>query len=150
MTKAKDPDLVGALLIFGTGIVSIAAALTTPDPGFGVVGPAVLPTALGVLVVGSALWLARDALARRELPVLEPLDRRPFTATLVAIAAFLAAFVPLGFVLSGAAYLVVQSRILGSRRLLRDAIAAIALTAALYLVFVRFLGIELPRGPLPL
>lgn len=149
MTKVRDPDVIGALAIFVIGIVSIAAALTTPDPGFGVVGPAVLPTALGVLVVVSAIWLARDALARREPMVLDPLDRRPLTASLVATAVYLAAFVPLGFILSSAAYLMAEARILGSTRPVRDAIAAVAVVVGLYLVFVRFLTVELPRGPLP-
>ncbi|HEX9437565.1 MAG TPA: tripartite tricarboxylate transporter TctB family protein [Candidatus Limnocylindria bacterium] len=149
MTKVKDPDLIGALAIFAIGIIAIAAALTTPDPGFGVVGPAVLPTALGALVLVSAAWLAWEALTRRERAALDPLDRGPFVATLLSTAVYLAVFVPLGFILASAAYLVQEARILGSTRTVRDAIASAALVVGLYVLFVRLLGIELPRGPLP-
>lgn len=149
MTKVRDPDLIGALAIFVIGIASIAAALTTPDPGFGVVGPAVLPTALGALVLVSAVWLAWEALSRGQVPPLEAVDRGPLTSSVIATAVYLAAFVPLGFILSSAAYLVAEARILGSARPVRDAIAAAAVVVALYLIFVRFLTIDLPRGPLP-
>jgi putative tricarboxylic transport membrane protein len=149
VTKARDPDVVGALAIVVIGLVSIAAALTTPDPGFGVVGPAVLPTALGVLVVVCGLWLARDALAARRPVALEPLDTRPLLSSVIATAAYLALFVPLGFVLSSAAYLLAEARILGSARPVRDLIASVFVVVGLYLLFVRFLGIDLPRGPLP-
>jgi putative tricarboxylic transport membrane protein len=150
VTKAGDPDVIGALAILVIGIVAIAAALTTPDPGFGVVGPAVLPAALGVLVLVCAAWLAWEALTRREVVTVDPLDRRPFAATLVATAVYLTAFVPLGFIVSSAAYLVAEARLLGSTRTPRDAIASVALVVALYVLFVRFLGVELPRGPLPI
>ena len=149
MTKARDPDVVGALVIFVIGIVSIAAALTTPDPGFGVVGPAVLPTALGILVLVSAVWLAWEGLTRAAAPALAELDRRPLVASLIATGAYLAAFLPVGFVLSSVVYLAAEARILGSARPVRDLIASVAVVVGLYLLFVRFLGIDLPRGPLP-
>jgi putative tricarboxylic transport membrane protein len=148
VTKVRDPDLIGAFAIFVIGIVSIAAALTTPDPGFGVVGPAVLPTALGALVIVSAIWLARDALARQGPVTLGPIDRRPLAASLVATAIYLAAFVPVGFVLSSLAYVFAEARILGSARPVRDAIASVAIVGVLYALFLR-LGVDLPRGLLP-
>jgi len=54
------PELVRgrAVLDFatGSGLVAIAAALTTPDPGFGVVGPGVFAGWLGVLVLAIAVY----------------------------------------------------------------------------------------------
>lgn len=146
----RHPDLIGAAALFAVGLVAIAAALTTPDPGFGVVGPAVLPTSLGVLVLVSAVWLARDALTAREIRVLEPLDRRTLAWSLLATGSYFAIFVPLGFLLSGTAYLVVEARILGSRSLVRDLVVSAAFVAGLYLLFVGALSVQLPRGPLPI
>jgi putative tricarboxylic transport membrane protein len=97
----------------------------------------------------SAAWLAFDISRRTAPPTVETLDRRPFAATAVASALFLAAFVPLGFVLSSAAFLVAQSRILGSRALVRDTIAAVVFVLAVYWLFVGFLTVALPKGPLP-
>lgn len=144
----RHPDAIGAVVIGATAALVIAGGLTTPDPGFGVVGPAAFPLAIGALMLVSAAWLARDA-ARSSAPALDPIDRRPLLATVLATGALLVAFVPAGFVLSGASFLVVQSRILGSRSLVRDLVAALAFVAVVYLLFVKLLTIDLPRGPLP-
>ena len=145
----RHPDVIAALAIAAFGVLAIAAALTTPDPGFGVVGPAALPIALGVLVIVCSAWLLRDALAHRSPVELEPLDRRPLVASLIATAIYFTLFWPLGFVLSGSLYLAAEARILGSRRAIRDVLAAVAFNVGLYLLFVRFLTVDLPQGPLP-
>ncbi|HKY51958.1 MAG TPA: tripartite tricarboxylate transporter TctB family protein [Candidatus Limnocylindria bacterium] len=147
--NARDPDAIGAAVIGAVAIATIAGGLTTPDPGFGVVPPAAFPVVLGVLMLVAAAWLVFDTVRRGRSALLEPLDARPLAATAVASAAFLAAFVPLGFVLTGTAFLVVQSRILGSRALLRDVIAAVGFVLAVYWLFVGFLTVDLPNGPLP-
>jgi hypothetical protein len=146
---SRNPDLVGAAVIAALALVVIAGGATTPDPGFGVVSPAVLPTLVGVLMLASGAWLAADALRGAPPPQTEPIDRQPFTYTVVATAAFLLAFVPLGFIISATAFLIAQARILGSRHLVRDSIASVLFIAALYLLFVEGLTIALPKGPLP-
>lgn len=146
---SRHPDAIGALAIAATAILVIGGGLTTPDPGFGVVGPAAFPVAIGVLMLISAVWLARDARGAVP-PSLEPIDRRPFLATVATTGVFLVAFVPVGFVISGTTFLVVQSRVLGSRAIVRDIFAAVLFVAALYVLFVKFLTIDLPHGPLPL
>jgi hypothetical protein len=146
---SRNPDLVGAAAIAVLAVVTIAGGVTTPDPGFGVVSPAVLPTLVGVLMLASAAWLAIDALRGAPPPATDPIDRRPFGYTIAATAAFLFAFVPLGFVISATAFLIAQARILGSRHLLRDSIASLLFIAGLYLLFVQGLTIALPKGPLP-
>jgi hypothetical protein len=146
---SRNPDLVGAAAIAVLALVTIAGGVTTPDPGFGVVSPAVLPTLVGVLMLLSAAWLAVDAIRGTPPPATEPIDRRPFGYTVAATAAFLLTFVPLGFIISATAFLIAQARILGSRHLLRDSIASVLFIAALYLLFVQGLTIALPKGPLP-
>ena len=146
---SRNPDLVGAAAIAVLAVVTIAGGVTTPDPGFGVVSPAVLPTLVGILMLASAAWLAVDALRGAPPPQTEPLDRQPFSYTIVATAVFLLVFVPLGFILSASAFLIAQARILGSRHLVRDAIASVLFIAGLYLLFVQGLTISLPKGPLP-
>jgi putative tricarboxylic transport membrane protein len=145
----RHPDLIGAVAIMLVAAAVIGGALTSPDPGFGVVRPATLPVIIGVLMLVSATWLASANLRGAAQPVPQDLDRGPLAATAAALAAFLAAFVPVGFVLSATLYLAVQARILGSRQPVRDAIAALIFAVAIYLLFVRFLTIDLPNGPLP-
>jgi Na+-driven multidrug efflux pump len=147
--SARDPDLIGAAAIAVVAVATLAGGLTTPDPGFGVVPPATFPIVLGVLMLVTAAWLAFDTFRHARKSQVEALDRRPFAATAIASAVFLAAFIPLGFVVSGTAFLVAQSRILGSRSLVRDAIASILFVLAVYWLFVGFLTVDLPNGPLP-
>ena len=147
--SARDPDLIGAAAIAVVAVATLAGGLTTPDPGVGVVPPAAFPVVLGVLMLASAAWLTFDTLRRPQRAEVEPLDSRPFAATAVAAAVFFAAFIPLGFVLSGTAFLVAQARILGSHSLRRDVIASIIFVLAVYWLFVGFLTVDLPNGPLP-
>jgi hypothetical protein len=95
------------------------------------------------------VWLLFDTLRQRQAPSMESFERGPFAATAIATAVFLAAFVPVGFVISATAFLVVEARILGSRATLRDAIASFVFVLAVYWLFVGFLTVDLPNGPLP-
>ncbi len=148
MTR-PHPDAIGVAVILAIAIATIVGGATTPDPGFGVVSPAVFPVVLGVLMLGSAAWLAFDTIRGSKLPELEALDGRPLAAMAIATAAFLATFVPLGFVITGTAFLIAGARILGSRTLVRDAIASLIFVLGIYWLFVRFLTVPLPNGPLP-
>jgi len=145
----RNPDVIGAAAIAVIAVITLAGGLTTPDPGFGVVGPAVLPTIIGALMLVTAVWLFVDVARGAPAPQTEALDRRPFAYTVAATAAFLFAFVPLGFVISATAFLIAQARILGSRHLVRDVIASLGFIVGLYVLFVQFLTIALPKGPLP-
>jgi putative tricarboxylic transport membrane protein len=144
----RHPDAVGAIVVGILALIVLYGGVTTPDPGFGVVAPAAFPTVLGVLMLGSAIWIGFDARGKAP-PILEPIDQRPFLLTVIATGLFLAAFVPLGFVISATLFLIAESRILGSRHLVRDVIASVIFIAALYVLFVKYLTIDLPRGPLP-
>lgn len=144
----RHPDAIGAVAIAVLAVIVLYGGLTTPDPGFGVVSPGTLPTILGVLMLGGALWVGLDARGK-VAPTLEAVDHRPFWLTVLATGVFLAAFVPLGFFISATLFLIAESWILGSRHLVRDAIAAVLFVGALYVLFVKFLTIDLPRGPLP-
>ena len=144
----RHPDTIGAVAIAVLAVIVLYGGLTTSDPGFGVVSPGTLPTILGVLMLGSAVWVGLDARGQAA-PVLEPVDRRPFVLTVIATGLFLAAFVPLGFLISATLFLIAEAWILGSRHLVRDVISSVLFIGALYVLFVKFLTIDLPRGPLP-
>ena len=144
----RHPDAIGAIAIAVLAIVVLYGGLTTPDPGFGVVSPGTFPTLLGVLMLGTGLWVGLDARGKA-IPTLEPVDHRPFWLTVLATGLFLAAFVPLGFLISATLFLIAEAWILGSRQLVRDVIASVLFISALYVLFVKFLTIDLPRGPLP-
>jgi len=145
----RHSDAVGGLAVVALGVVVLAGALTTPDVAFGVVGPAVLPSIFGALVVLSGLWLV---IASRGVPevAVEALDVRPLALSAIAVGAYFAAFVPLGFVVSSVAFFVAMARVLGSRALVRDILAGSAFVVGLYALFQMLLTVDLPQGVLPL
>ena len=57
---------------------------------------------------------------------------------------------PIGFVPASALFFVAVAWILGSRRIVRDAVTGVLLALAVYLSFTRLLEIGLPSGVLPL
>lgn len=145
----RHPDLIGAALIAAMAVAIIVAGATTPDPGFGVVPPAAFPVTIGVLMLAAAALLLVETLRARRAVLTEAIDARPLASTAIATAAFLFAFVPLGFLVSAALFVPVQARILGSRAPVRDIVVGVVFAVAVYLLFVRFLTIDLPSGPLP-
>jgi putative tricarboxylic transport membrane protein len=145
----RHTDAIGAIAIAVVGALVMYGGVTTPDPGFGVVSPAAFPLVLGALMLVSAMWLARDTVGAA-VPHLDPIDVRPFVGIVIATGVYLVAFVPLGFILSSAAFFLVAPRILGSRAIVRDVIGTFAFVGGVYLLFAKFLTIDLPHGPLPL
>jgi hypothetical protein len=147
---SRYPDVLGAIAMGLFGVVVVAGALLTPDPGFGVVGPAALPLTFGALIFLTAAWLLRDALAGVNPPAAVPLDGRPLLLSGLALVVYILLFLPAGFLIASIAFLIAEARVLGSRALRRDVIASVLFVVALYVVFTQFLSVGLPRGPLPL
>lgn len=106
--------------------------------GYAALGPWAFPSAV---LIGLALSLVAVI---RKSPQVSLSFQRPVVLTAIALAAYVLAFERLGFLVATVPYLVGQSRILGSRRLRRDAIVALVLTLAAYGVFDRVLGVRLP------
>jgi putative tricarboxylic transport membrane protein len=69
---------------------------------------------------------------------------------LAALLGYVALLEPLGFALASTGFFVAASRILGSRRWVRDVLVAVGLAFGAYLAFTRLLDIHLPPGVLPL
>ena len=116
-------------------------------------GPGVFPLAVGLLTLGLAVCQAVAAL--RAAPAATP--RGPEEARaggrVLALAAVLGAFAfaigPVGFLTASFALVVVSGRLLGARDWARPTLLAVSVTAAAYALFVLWLGVPLPRGPLP-
>ena len=155
-----------AIVLFGAWFLWQANSLRA-GPGYAAVGPKTFPIIVGLLLLGSGLGvllgLVRDA--RRELPrteaegpdaaVVEGAEGDAAVGsdwpTLLGVAGLLAAYIalykPLGFILASIVLLPAGARVLGSRAPLRDVIAGVGLSLAIYVVFTRLLGLELPAGP---
>lgn len=80
----------------------------------------------------------------------DPIDWKTPTLVAVLLAAYVFLMEPAGFVLSTAAFYLAASRVLGSRKWIRDIVVAVVLALGVYLAFTRLLDIVLPEGVLPL
>ena len=144
------------LAALGALVLVDASRIPTDFTQRGPVGPAAVPTVVGVGLLAIAVLLARDVLrgghgeseTGEDVDLSHPSDWRTL---LLLIAAFLANVVLIdrvGFPISGAVLFWGAAYALGSRHLLRDPLIAVALSVVTYLIFSRGLGIGLPAGPL--
>ena len=115
--------------------------------GYAAVGPWAFPS---VVLFGLAVSsLAALRTARRSPLVHSAATRRlarPVVETAALLTGYLLFFERLGFVIATFTYLTLQSRILGSRRLRRDLLVALAITLLAFGVFDRLLDVKLPSG----
>ena len=142
--------LVGALVLFD------ASRIPTSFTQRGPVGPAAVPVVVGVaLLVVAALWALEVLRGHQAEPEDgEDIDLSSGTdwrTVLLLGGCFIANAVliqPLGWPISGALLFWGSAFALGSRRYLRNAVIALALSIGSYLLFSLALGLELPGGPL--
>lgn len=144
------------LLAIAIGVLAGTTAIRSQE-GYAATGPRFAPLLVGLLLlVLSALFLARTVV-RPDVDLAERAARESATTDwarpALVVAALLAyAFLmePLGYVVATALFFVATARILGSRALLRDALAGLAIGLVMYIAFTQFLGVDLPAGLTPI
>lgn len=159
-----------ALVIALVAALVLWLAAQVPEPStFMVVGPRLFPYVLGGAMLLSAVLLftlptPRIVPAASEQVVAEHTDAAgvegvgdadegatlEWRRTLILMgitAVFVAAFEPLGFVVSTAAFIVAASWVLGSRNWVRDVIAAVSVAGGVYYLFTQLLHVRLPGFP---
>jgi putative tricarboxylic transport membrane protein len=142
------PDaLAGLITVIGGGWFLWQAFELREGPGYAAVGPRVFPTivGLGLMLGGFALLLSARRAVRSAEP---PVDWQTLGGFAALLAAFIALFQPLGFLIAAPLFLVAGARILGSQSLVRDVVSGVLLGLITYVVFTRLLGLELPAGQL--
>jgi putative tricarboxylic transport membrane protein len=145
-----------AIALFGGWFLWQAGSLRE-GPGYAAIGPRVFPVivGLGLLLSGLALLLQRGSVGvgvvDREDSAgdsVEPIVWPSLTQVAALLAAYVVAFLPLGFIVSSTIFVVGGARVLGSQRWVRDLTVAVLLSAMSYGVFTFLLGLDLPGGPL--
>ncbi len=147
MTEVSWSRRIVALGLFAVAVVVVVSAFRIPEGGgYQAVGPRAFPllvgAGLGVVAVIGVVQSFRSG----EVEEQEPIQWRPVLILLVALGGYAGLLVPVGYWQSTAVFFVVCARVLGSRRLVRDAVIAVALALATYVLFDRVLGITLPPG----
>ncbi|MEV6127973.1 tripartite tricarboxylate transporter TctB family protein [Streptomyces violaceusniger] len=145
---------VAALLFLAAGVAVLGWAFAIPEGAIDQdVGPRAFPLLVGVgLCVAASVAVVQafrgsDPVqaeqAREEARLTE---WRPVAALLALLVGYLFALAPCGYWQSTAVLFALVARVLGSRRLLRDALIGLVLALAVYFLFDRLLGIHLPPG----
>ena len=137
---------VGAFILFETHSI----AETTSYSG---IGPRLFPYLIGSGLAVCGVVLAVHALTGgwRNMPIDDnhamP-DWIAFAIISAGIVVQMAIIGIAGFIIASAILFVLIARGYGSRRLLRDTLIALVLATAVYLLFTKALGLNLPAGPL--
>lgn len=140
--------LIGAFVLLDTGNIP-------EGQSFSGVGPRFFPYLVGAGLAACGALLAWRALSGgwRAMPDDDGVHAGPDWLAFGLISAGVILQMVLigwaGFILAGVVLFVLVARGFGSARLVRDAVVAVVLVTAAYLVFTRLLSLSLPAGWLP-
>lgn len=139
--------LAGILLLAG-GYAWIAFAELALLSSAGRLGPGFFPRIIGATLVVLCAWSLVEELGRRAR---EPRSKywRDAVALALLSGLFVAALDVLGGLVSMIAYMAATLAILNRRRTLQNALLAVLLPLAIYLMFRVWLNAAVPRGLLP-
>ena len=145
-------DLLSAGSLAVLAIAYLAANRAYSLDSLATPGPGVFPLAAGTLLlgaaVGQAVAAARARPATASSPAEGPAGRRVL-ALMAVLVAYPIAAAAIGFLTASFAVVLASSRLLGTRDWLRAAALALGVTAGAHVLFVVWLGVPLPSGPLP-
>lgn len=140
----SDRVFAAAALAASGGYLAAGLSISAPAGGYDLVGPRTFPLAIGAGLAASAAWIA----CRPGGPAAgAAMDWRAAAVAALVFLAYLACLGPLGYPLATTAFIVAESRALGSRAWRRDLTAGVVIGGAAYLGFRLLLGIRLPAGP---
>jgi putative tricarboxylic transport membrane protein len=173
-TLIESRDARAGLVALVLGLVYLAFAFTIePDPSTtSVLGPQVAPIVIGIAIVACALALVVQAV-RRPQPAHEEteqqrteqqrtereaeadddiasasglagLNQRQVVVSFAIFAAYIVAFIPLGYLLSTFLFLVAMTTYVDHKKLLRNCIFAAVFSPAVYALFTYGLQVQLP------
>ena len=154
LSTQRASALFGALLLVA-GVIVIIDASRLRDTA-AAIGPNVVPTVVGLLLgaVGAGLLVqSRSALRRSSTspstaaPPQESTGRLGVVILVVTLLAFAVLLPVLGYVVSSTALFVVAALLLGAPRRWTVLAYGWALSALVFLVFDRLIGLSLPTGP---
>jgi hypothetical protein len=150
-TGARSQVVAGLVVAAVGGFALIAGwsldfgTLRRPGPGFFPLSLSVLLAAAGVAI---ALRAAAGVLAGRGEPWPDRAGARRVVTMVAALLAMTLLFESLGFVACAAGVTFVMLRYVGGRGWIASALFGVVLAACLYLLFARWLGVDLPAGVL--
>jgi putative tricarboxylic transport membrane protein len=151
----RGPRIAG-LALLALGVAALVATTRIPGArdGWAVSGPRFVPLVASVMLIVLSIAFLVRTVVRPDLELARfaaseaAKTHWPTPALVMAgLLGYVALLMPLGYALASALFFTATARVLGSRRLLRDAVAGVVLGAVASYAFTRWLGVRLPVGP---
>jgi hypothetical protein len=145
-------DLLSAGGLAVLAIAYLAANRAYPLDSLATPGPGVFPLAAGTLMLGAAVGQAVAAARARPAATPGPAEgavRWRVVALMAVLVGYPIAAAAIGFLTASFVVVLASNRLLGARDWLRPAALALGVIVAAYAIFVAWLGVPLPSGPLP-
>ncbi|MEC4718771.1 tripartite tricarboxylate transporter TctB family protein [Noviherbaspirillum sp. CPCC 100848] len=153
---SRSPIVFGELLVslglIGLGIFTLVGTQDiSAGGGYSQVGPRAFPNMIGagLLILGGILTWQAVSGGWRNVPEDEAHhtpDWMAFGILSAAVLLHMAAIAWAGFILASTFLFILIARGFGSRRLVRDIVVGVILSAGAYFIFTRGLGLNLPAG----
>lgn len=156
MTRA---DLVGGLLLsifFGVALWEASSfqygTEFAPGPGFAPVWLSASGLCVSLMIAANGLWAMRggENFEERAAPALEKWGVVRVVLTLLGLAAMILLVESLGLVLAMLAFLLYLTLVVQRHAIAVGVGASLGTVAFIYMVFVYFLEVPIPKGPLGL
>jgi putative tricarboxylic transport membrane protein len=151
----RGPRIAG-LALLAIGIAALAATNQIPSArdGWAVSGPRFVPLVASLVLIVLAIAFLVRTVVRPDVELAQfaaaeaAKTHWPTPGLVVAgLLGYVALLTPLGYALASALFFTATARVLGSRRLARDAVSGVVLGAVVSYAFTRWLGVRLPVGP---
>lgn len=143
MVMPPDHRLAAVLIVGSVTYLLGAFQISVPEGQYAAVGPRLFPLVIGLGLLTSAVSIGVSATAEVRLP---PVHWGVAASCALAFLVYIAALAVVGYLPATAVFLVLQSRLLGSRDWARDLTVSVAITVSVYGVFRLLLGLSLPAG----
>jgi hypothetical protein len=142
----RKAEIIGGVLLAGVGGFFLFSAWRLPPPDEpGIPGPGSLPIALALVILICGFWVVYDALRRIDRAGLDIGGTKQAVA-LAGLVLATAFFEAAGFMLATFLFLSAGFVLLGDARWRRAIPAAAVVSAGLWLIFTKLLGVGLPYG----
>ena len=136
---ATGAIIVGLFILGDSFVIKLGSGYDRIGPRF---SPLVIAT--GLLVTGLMMLIeVLSGINRREV---EPVNLKSFGTLLLGLVSCILLLKPAGFIIAASIQFWLIARAFKSSRTVRDAVIAVILSASVYFIFTRGLGLVLPQG----
>jgi hypothetical protein len=145
--KLKIADLVGGLVVLFLGIAIVFFSSQLPYKTEYGPGPGFLPLWLGIVLIGSAVFVIANILRQHSTvePFLKPRTKQSATMFILIVISFL--LLPLlGFAVGLAFFTGLTMRVMGRHGWIACGLTAVGIAIGIHFVFGQWLNIPLPTG----